>query len=178
MVFQTVYTGFHVILHAFIKCGWWQLRKLCQVSWFIYGIPTCCLQDPRPGHMIQTISANTGSRNIIARSCDLYMGSQQWSHALLDCGWRDPKKICARSGDLFMGSHRVCLWDPRTGHMLRLTLADGIPRTLLLGQVITVWDPMLGHMSLLIIADKVVQTARRVRTFTYKHFNIIYKNLD
>ena len=78
-----------------------------------------------------------------------------------------------------MGSHaRYCLWDPKTGHMLRLTLADGIPRTLLLGQVITVWDPMLGHMSLLIIADKVVQTARRVRTFTYKHFNIIYKNLD
>ena len=69
------------------------------------------------------------------------MGSQQWSHALLDCGGRDPKNIFPRAGDLFMGSHCACLWDPRTGHMLRLTLADGIPRTLLLGPVINVWDP-------------------------------------
>ena len=99
-----------------------------QVTWFRQSQPT---RDPR---------------NIIARSCDLYMGSQQWSHALLDCGWRDPKNIFPRSGDLFMGSHRVCLWDPRTGHMLRLTLADGIPRTLLLGQVINVWDPRAFFM--------------------------------
>ena len=45
-----------------------------------------------------------------------------------------------------MGSHRVCLWDPRTGHMLRLTLADGIPRTLLLRQVINLWDPRAFFM--------------------------------
>ena len=43
--------------------------------------------------------------------------------------------------EILLPGHVTCTWDPNSDHMLCLTVADGIPRKFVLGQVIYLWDP-------------------------------------